>query len=130
MGGAPGGSAAGRANLGSLGALGAYARPQQELVIVQTDSTISISDPRGTPRTYRPGGQKAVEPLLGVDSLEVVARWKGGKLTTERKFGQLGSIREVYSIDSDNLIVEVRVTAPQLAQPLDMQRIYARAPGS
>ena len=130
MGGAPGASAAGRANLASLGALGAYARPQQELVIVQTDSTISISDPRGTPRSYRPNGAKEIEPLLGVDSLEVVARWKGGKLTTERKFGQLGSIREVYAIDSDNVMVEVRVSAPQLPQPLDLRRVYARATGS
>jgi hypothetical protein len=126
-GGAPGASAAGRVNLGPLTA---YARPQQELVIVQTDSTISITDPRGTPRSYRLNGKKEVEPLLGVDSLEVVARWKGGKLTTERKFGQLGSIREVYSLDSGTLIVEVRVTAPQLPQPLDTRRIYAKVAGS
>lgn len=121
--GAPGGHA-------NLGALNIYARPQRELIIEQTDSTVSISDPRGTPRVYRLTGKKEIEPMLGVDSLEISAKWKGGKLTTERKFGELGSVRETYSLDSDNLVVEVRLTAPQLSQPLDMRRIYARVPGA
>jgi hypothetical protein len=79
---------------------------------------------------YRFDGRKEIEPLLGVDSLEVTAKWKGVRLTTERKFGQLGSIREVYSLDAGSLLIEVRVTAPQLPQPMDLRRVYSRAPGS
>jgi hypothetical protein len=96
-------------------------------VIVQSDSTITISDPSGRPRSYYLDGRKELEPLLGADSLEVQARWKGGKLTTERKLGRLGSVREVYFLDSaDNLILEVRLTAPQLTQPLEQRRFYSR----
>ncbi|HEV8151022.1 MAG TPA: hypothetical protein VGP61_12620 [Gemmatimonadales bacterium] len=110
-----------------LGPLSLYARPLPELVIVQSDSTITISDPSGRPRSYYLDGRKELEPLLGADSLEVQARWKGGKLTTERKLGRLGSVREVYSLDSaDNLILEVRLTAPQLTQPLEQRRFYGR----
>jgi hypothetical protein len=118
-----------RANLGPLGL---YARPLPELVIVQTDLSITISDPRGTPRTYRTDGRKESEPLPGADVMETVARWKDDKLTTERKLGSFGSVREVYWLDARShvLIVEVRLSGPQLVAPLEMRRIYDLAPGS
>jgi len=120
--------AGGRAELGPLGM---YARPLPELVIAQSDSTITLSDPSGRLRTYPLDGRKQVEPLLGADSLEIQARWKGGRLTTDRKLGQFGSIREVYSVNNDDdLIVEVRLSSPQLAQPVEMRRIYSRSKGS
>ncbi|HEV8613457.1 MAG TPA: hypothetical protein VGQ73_08090 [Gemmatimonadales bacterium] len=110
-----------------LGPLNIYARPLPELVVMQSDSTITISDPSGRPRSYHLNGRKEVEALLGTDSLEIQARWKGGKLTTERKLGRFGSVREVYSLDShDNLILEVRLTAPQLTQPMEQRRFYSR----
>lgn len=113
-----------------LGPLGLYARPLPELVIVQTDSTFTISDPSGPPRTYRVDGKKAIEPLLGADSLEIVAKWKDGKLTTERKLGHFGAIREVYSLDAatKELIVDVKLTAPQLSPPMEMRWFYGPAP--
>jgi hypothetical protein len=122
-----GGSSGGRANLGPLGL---YAQPLPELVIVQTDSSVTISDPRGDPRVYRLDGHKAVEPLLGADSLEIVAKWKDGKLTTERKLGSFGTVREVYSIDAaaHALIVDVKLSGPELAPPVELHWIYDAAP--
>jgi len=115
-----------------LGPLGLYARPLPELVIVQTDSTITISDPSGTPRAYRIDGKKAIEPLLGADTLEIVAKWKDGKLTTDRKLGHFGAIHEVYSVDAamKELIVEVKLTAPQLNRPMEMRWFYGLAPAT
>jgi hypothetical protein len=108
------------------GPLGMYARPQPQLVIVQTDSTITVSDPSGSPRTYFLDGRKQLEPLIGTDTLEVVARWKDGKLTADRKLGHHGTIREIYSMDAKKkeLVVEVRITAPTLVPPISQKRIY------
>lgn len=115
-----------------MGPLGMYVRPLPQLIIVQTDSTITISDPSGTPRTYRTDGRKVFEPMPGSDSLEIVAKLKDGKLTTERKLGSLGTLREVYSIDKDSheLIVDVKLSSPSLVPPLEMRRVYDPAPGS
>ncbi|HEV8599063.1 MAG TPA: hypothetical protein VGQ69_06855 [Gemmatimonadales bacterium] len=117
---------------GNLGPLGLYARPLPELVIVQTDSSITISDPRGTPRTYRPDGRKEVEPLLGSESLEIVTKWKDAKLTTERRLGSLGVVRQVLWLDAraNVLIIETRLSGPQLTQPVELRWIYDPAPGS
>jgi len=131
-GGGAGGGGAGGGGRASLGPLGLYARPLPELVIVQTDSTITISDPSGTPRVYRIDGKKWIEPLLGADSLEIVAKWKDGKLTTDRKLGRYGAIREAYSVDAatKGLIVEVKLSAPQLSPPMEMRWFYEPAPGT
>ena len=122
------GSSGGRANLGPLGL---YARPLPDLVIVQTDSSVIISDPRGDPRVYRLDGHKQIEALLGADSLEIVAKWKDGKLTTERKLGSFGTVREVYWIDAGShaLIVDVKLSGPELVPPVELHWIYDAAPG-
>jgi len=117
---------------GNMGPLGLYARPLPQLVIGQTDTTITMTDPSGTPRTYRINGKKEFEPLIGADTLEITAKWKDGKLTTERKLGSFGTIREVITIDPEahELIIEVRLSGGQLSQPLDLVRVYDAAPGS
>lgn len=108
-----------------------YMRALPELVVVQRDSTITISDPSGQPRTYHPDGRKETEPLLNEETLEITAKWKDAKLTIERKLGSLGSIRETYSIDpaSKQLIVEVKVSGGQLPRPVDLHRVYDPATG-
>ena len=117
-----------------MGPLGPYSRALPELVIEQTDSSFTITDPRGTPRTYRTDGRKELQPVLGADSLEVVAKWKDGKLTTDRKLGGLGSIRTVYSFDAAGkvLLVDQKLSGPQIVPPLELHWVYdlAAPPGS
>lgn len=109
-----------------------YARALPELTIEQTDSTVSISDVRGTPRVYRTDGKKQTEPLLGADTLEITAKWKDGKLSTERKLGSYGSIRETYRVDTEahQLIIDVKLTGAQGGSPVEMRRIYVAPGGS
>lgn len=128
----PSGARAGGGGRASMGPLGLYARPLQQLVIVQTDSTVTMTDPSGTPRTYHLNGKKEFEPLIGADTLEITAKWKDGKLTTERKLGSFGNIREVITVDPETheLSIEVRLSGGQLSQPIDLHRIYDAAPGS
>ena len=113
-----------------LGPLGVFVRPLPQLEIVQTDSTITVSDPSGLPRTYWLDGRKETIQMPGTEPMEIVAKWKGGKLTTERKFASSGNVREVYSIagGGTELIVEVRLTGGTLTQPMDLRRIYDAVP--
>jgi hypothetical protein len=131
-GGGGGEAAGGGAGFGrAAGPLGMYSRPIRELKIEQTDSTISLSDPRGTPRVYYLDGRKDIQPLLGGENMEIVAKWKDGKLTVERKVG-FDSVKEVYSVDSKTheLQVQVRIASPKLDKPVDSRRIYDPAEGS
>ena len=113
------------------GPLGMYARPLPELIIEQTDTSVSISDVRGTPRVYRTDGKKQTELLLGSDTLEVTAKWKDGKLTTERKLGSYGTIRETYRVDPEahQLIIDVKLSGGQGGSPIELRRIYVAATG-
>lgn len=130
--GGEGGARPGGGGREAMGPLGLYARPLPQLVISQTDSTITMTDPSGIPRTYHTNGKKEYEPLLGTDTLEITAKWKDGKLTTERKLGSFGHIREVFTLDpeSHELIVDVRLTGGQLTQPIELHRVYVTGSGS
>ncbi|MGQ0702296.1 MAG: hypothetical protein ACT4PM_04095 [Gemmatimonadales bacterium] len=121
-GGAPGGGVA----PAGLGPVGVYARPLPEVMIAQNDSTVTLNDPSGQPRILWLDGRKETVQMPGTEPMEISARWKGGKLTVERKFTSLGSVREVYSLSKDGkeLIVDVRLTAPALTQPMDSKRVY------
>ena len=109
-----------------LGPLKLYSRPLPQLVIEQTDSTISISDVSGTPRIYYLDGRKQKEALVNGESMEIVAKLKDGKLTTDRKIGSFGSVREVYSIDADThgLTVELKITGPAISPPISQLWFY------
>ncbi|HLG06695.1 MAG TPA: hypothetical protein VI383_11170 [Gemmatimonadales bacterium] len=112
------------------GPLAVYSRALPELVMVHTDSTITITDPAGQARSYWLDGRKEAVQLPGIEPTETSARWKGGKLTIERKIGTSGTVREVYSMSKDRteLTVEVRLTGSALAQPVDQKRIYDGGP--
>jgi hypothetical protein len=111
-----------------LGPMAPYARPQPQLVIVQTDSTVAISLPTGVTEVFRLDGRKEKIEVPGAEPIETSARWKSGKLTIERKFGSTGSIREVYALAAEGkeLMVEVRITGSEIPQPIDQKRVYGR----
>lgn len=125
---AGGGERPGGGAMAGLGPMGAYARPQPQLVIVQTDSTIAISLPNGVTELYRLDGRKEKVEVPGGEPIETSARWKSGKLTIERKFGSTGSIREAYALAAEGkeLMVEVRMTGAEIPQPIDLKRVYGR----
>jgi hypothetical protein len=123
--GAAGASAAGAAAMRS----GPYARvmrPAAQILVVQTDSTIVISDDASLPQTLYLDGRKVEDPLPGAESMFTTAKWKDGKLTVERKLGGSGSIREIYTLDAAKrrLLVDAKLTSSELQGTLEVKRVY------
>jgi len=101
-------------------------KPAAQILVVQTDSTIVISDDASLPQTLYLDGRKVEEPLPGAESMYTTARFKDGKLTVERKLGGSGSIREVYVLDAAKrrLTVDAKLSSAELQGTLEVRRVY------
>lgn len=123
--GAASASAAGAAELRS-GPFGRVMKPAAQILVVQTDSTIVISDDSSLPQTLYLDGRKVEEPMPGAESMYTTAKLKDGKLTVERKLGGSGSIREVYVLDAAKrrLTVDAKLTSGELQGTLEVRRVY------
>lgn len=114
------------------GPISPYLRPPSQIVMTQSDSTIVFSLPSGATEVYRIDGRKEKTEVPGAQPIETTARLKGGKLTIDRKFGSVGNIKETYTVGADGkeLIVELRLTGAEIAQPIDQKRVYDLVPKS
>jgi hypothetical protein len=123
--GAASASAAGASAMRS-GPFARVMKPAAQILVVQTDSTIVISDDASLPTTLYLDGRKVEEPLPGAESMYTTAKLKDGKLTVERKLGGSGSIREVYVLDSAKrrLTVDAKLTSGELQGTLEVRRVY------
>ena len=123
--GAASASAAGAAELRS-GPFARVMKPAAQIIVVQTDSTIVISDDASLPMTLYLDGRKVEEPMPGAESMYTTAKLKDGKLTVERKLGGSGSIREVYVLDAAKrrLTVDAKLTSGELQGTLELRRVY------
>ena len=118
-------SAGGAAAMRS-GPFGRVMRPSAQIIVVQTDTSIVISDDASLPVILYLDGRRVEEPLPGAESMVTTAKWKDGKLTVERKLGSTGSIREVFTMDpaKHRLTVEAKLTNAQLQASLEIRRVY------
>lgn len=123
--GAASASAAGASAMRS-GPFARVMKPAAQILVVQTDSTIVISDDASLPTTLYLDGRKVEEPLPGAESMYTTAKLKDGKLTVERKLGGSGSIREIYTLDAAKrrLTVDAKLTSGELQGTLEVRRVY------
>jgi hypothetical protein len=123
-GGAPsgGGGTAG----GASGPMRRVVRPPAQLIVEMSDSMIVIRDGGEIPQKIYLDGRTVQEPALTGPPVELTAKWKDGKLSVERKIGELDTMRETYSFDKKNnrLIVEAKVTSTTFQRPLELKRVY------
>jgi len=104
----------------------ALVRPVLQLLIRQTDSTVAISDISGQMGTYHTDGRKIREPQLVGKDIEIVARWKDAQLVIERKFPDIGTLRETYILDpaTKTLVLVVKLSGTKVARGLELRRVY------
>ena len=101
-------------------------RPSAQILVIQTDSTLTINDDASVPQVLYLDGRKVEEPLPGAENMMVTTKLKDTKLTVERKLGSAGSIRETYTLDAakKRLVVEARITSGDLQGTLEVKRVY------
>lgn len=101
-------------------------RPPAQLIVEMSDSMIVIRDGGEIPQKIYLDGRTVQEPALTGPPVELTAKWKDGKLSVERKIGELDTMRETYSFDKKNnrLIVEAKVTSTTFQRPLELKRVY------
>jgi hypothetical protein len=111
-------------------ALGRIMKPAAEIVVEQNDTTVIISTERELPQIIYLDGRTGSEQVPGGGTIEVTAKWKNGKFTVERKLASGGSLKETYSVDGDRhrLMVEAKMSSPQLPESITIKRVYDAAP--
>lgn len=100
------------------------------LVIVQTDSTITIARPRQRPITLFSDGRDVWVPGIGgEDDAPMNARWRRGRLEVRRGVSERRTILETYELSRNGRRLTIRVQMPgggtEMA-PGEMQRVYDR----
>ncbi len=105
---------------------GRVMRPSPQIIVLQTDTAIVISDEASLPVILYLDGRKVEEPMPGAETMVTTAKWKDAKPTVERKLGGSGSIREVFTMDAakKRLIVEAKLTSGQLQGTIQIRRVY------
>ena len=109
----------------------ALVRPVLQLLIRQTDSTVAISDISGQMGTYHTDGRKIREPQLVGKDIEIIAKWRDAQLVIERKFPDIGTLRETYFLDqaTNTLVLVVKLSGTKVARGLELRRVYDPAKG-
>src|SRR5258705_3035643 len=78
--------------------LGELLRPKEQLTFTQTDTLITLTDDAGWSRELIPTQQRMREELGQGGPAEIVTRWKGDKLITERFLDSGGTYSETYEL--------------------------------
>ena len=100
--------------------------PAEIIMVEQNDTILIVKSDRGLPDILYLDGRKVEEPMPGAEPRITTAKWKDGKLTVERKLGGIGSMKEVFILDSakHRLVVEAKLTSAQLGKTVEVRRVY------
>lgn len=128
-GGPPSGGMPGGRGPEGRGDSGAVAAPER-LTIVQTDSSITISQPRRPPLTlYFDGRDVWVPGITPEDLVAMNARWQRGRLVVRRVVSDQRSITETYELSRNGRRLTVRVRMPGGGTEMalaEVRRVYDR----
>lgn len=117
--------------LGANRGLEELLRAKDQLTITQTDSLITVTDDAGWSRELIPTGQRMREVEGQGGPAEVVTRWKGNELLTERYLDGGGIYRETYSLDrkTHRLTVSMSFKSQRMPRAIEATRVYEPAVG-
>ena len=108
--------------------LGELLRPKEQLTIAQTDTLITVTDDAGWSRELIPTGQRMREELGQGGPAEIVTRWRGDKLTTERFLDAGGTYSETYELNrkTGRLTLQMSFKAGRMPRAIESTRVYER----
>ena len=100
--------------------------PAETIVIVQDDSTVTLSFDAAPPITLFADGRKEHRTWGDHDGVKVRARWVDGALRIERELESQVEIVETYRRDGEVLTITSIVEGPILRR-IELRRVYDRA---
>jgi hypothetical protein len=109
-------------------AVDAVGDPAENIVILQDDSTVTISFDAAPPLTVFTDGRKEHRAWRDRDGVKVRARWDDGALRIERELESQVEIVETYRRDGDVLTITSVVEGPILRR-IELRRVYDRVQG-
>jgi hypothetical protein len=104
------------------------AQPVRAFTLVQTDSTLTVTNDDGFSYTVFLDGRKTVMPLTDSVSVEAKAKWDDGALVIEYKPTGGGQLTEKYYLADSRryLRLEVAVEVKAMFRPFWRARMYRR----
>jgi len=113
---------------GGSRSLGELLRPKEQLTIAQSDTLITLTDDAGWTRELIPTGQRMREELGQGGPAEIVTRWKGDKLITERFLDSGGTYSESFELNrkTGRLTLQMSFKAGRMPRAIEASRVYER----
>ena len=107
-------------------------RPNQQLEVALTDSTISILDGAGFRRVLRSDGREIVDTLFGGEIRRTKVKRKEHEFVLEQAIDGDTKIREKYRLDEKqgDLILDLELESKQIRIPVEIRRTYLRVRSS
>jgi hypothetical protein len=107
--------------------LGEVRDPSPSLTIVQSESAVTITDDRGTARTFHTNGKEEFQKL-DAGPMGTTSKWAAGTLVIEYRVAKDQELRYSYGRDGPRLQVRVQLLEKGKGAPIT--RIYDAAPSA
>jgi len=104
--------------------------PPTRLIIAQSGTAITLTDPQGTVRTLDTSGTRGKQ-TVGAATVDVTARFEGPQLVVQEDIGKGRTFTWTYSVLPATKQLLVRVTiarGPGEPGPFEIKHVYDRAP--
>jgi hypothetical protein len=119
------------------GGQGGMMSDMSQLSIVQTDTSIKVSNASGRVLAAFPEDQQAAKPSSNPDDdahqyAPPAANWQGSQLVTSMQGRRGGSTNRTYELSPDGkqLIVTTKMQNPRFSQPVSFRLVYDPAKAS
>ncbi len=97
--------------------------------IEQTDSTVTVVTPEGSPVVFYVDGRPVEGKIEGLGEVRTLARWKGEKLEVERRFSGDAKITTTYQLTDEGQQIEVKTKLSGFVRSFDFRQVYDAVQG-
>ncbi len=97
--------------------------------IEQSDSTVTLVTPEGSPIVLYPDGRTVRDKIEGLGEVRTMASWKGDRLEVERHISGGAKITTTYQFTDEDQRLEVETELSGFVRSFDFRLVYDPAQG-